>query len=71
MKFLDAVEKQQYGYFWVCPNGGAKCRYRHALPEGFILNTDKAKAQAAENKEDLPTLEETLEQMVCVLWMNS
>lgn len=24
--FLDAVEKRQYGWFWVCPNGGKEAR---------------------------------------------
>lgn len=31
--FLEAVEKKQYGWFWVCPNGGKDCHYRHALLE--------------------------------------
>ncbi|RRT64243.1 hypothetical protein B296_00041980, partial [Ensete ventricosum] len=34
--FLDAVEKKQYGWFWVCPNGGKDCHYRHALPPGYL-----------------------------------
>ncbi|CAI5932978.1 unnamed protein product [Closterium sp. NIES-65] len=29
--FLEAVEKKQYGWFWVCPNGGKDCMYRHVL----------------------------------------
>ena len=32
--FIEAVENQKYGWFWVCPNGGDKCMYRHALPPG-------------------------------------
>lgn len=32
--FIDAVENQKYGWFWVCPNGGDKCMYRHSLPPG-------------------------------------
>ena len=39
--FLDAVERRQYGWFWECPNGGDKCQYRHALPEGFVLKRDR------------------------------
>ena len=39
--FLDAVEKRTYGWFWECPNGGDKCQYRHALPEGYVLKRDK------------------------------
>ncbi|GLT79301.1 hypothetical protein SLA2020_507940 [Shorea laevis] len=34
--FLEAVEKKQYGWFWVCPNGGKDCHYRHALPPGYV-----------------------------------
>mmetsp|Transcript_11321 Transcript_11321/g.30604 ORF Transcript_11321/g.30604 Transcript_11321/m.30604 type:complete len:482 (-) Transcript_11321:166-1611(-) len=38
--FLDAVERRQYGWVWVCPNGGDKCQYRHALPPGFKLKSE-------------------------------
>lgn len=38
--FLDAIEKKVYGWFWVCPNGGYKCIYRHALPQGYVLKRD-------------------------------
>ncbi|KAF1741508.1 hypothetical protein MXB_2758 [Myxobolus squamalis] len=40
--FIESVEKKLYGWFWVCPNGGDACRYRHALPPGYILKRDKA-----------------------------
>ncbi|CAI4758811.1 CPA_1a_G0050370.mRNA.1.CDS.1 [Saccharomyces cerevisiae] len=33
--FIEAVENGKYGWFWICPNGGDKCMYRHSLPEGF------------------------------------
>jgi hypothetical protein len=36
--FLEAVEKRQYGWFWKCPNGG-DCKYRHALPPGYVLKS--------------------------------
>ncbi|KVI00014.1 hypothetical protein Ccrd_021768 [Cynara cardunculus var. scolymus] len=36
--FLEAVEKKQYSWFWVCPNGGKDCHYRHALPPACISN---------------------------------
>ena len=36
-QFLEAVEKNLYGFNWVCPNGGEKCIYRHMLPFGFVL----------------------------------
>ena len=35
--FLDAVESEQYGWRWVCPNRGEKCQYRHRLPEGYVI----------------------------------
>jgi hypothetical protein len=35
--FLDAIEKAQYGFRWKCPNGGDKCQYKHALPEGYVF----------------------------------
>lgn len=36
--FIDAVEKKQYGWFWQCPNG-KECKYRHALPPGYVLKS--------------------------------
>ena len=30
--FLDAVEKNLYGWMWECPNLGEKCQYTHSLP---------------------------------------
>ncbi|KAJ8403373.1 hypothetical protein AAFF_G00351450 [Aldrovandia affinis] len=41
--FLDAIEINKYGWFWVCPGGGDNCMYRHALPAGFVLKKDKKK----------------------------
>jgi len=54
--FLDAVEKNLYGWFWNCPNGD-KCMYRHALPPGFVLKKDQKK----EDEEDKVSLEEHIE----------
>jgi hypothetical protein len=53
--FLEAIEKKQYGWFWVCPGGGAECKYRHALPPGYVLKSQiKAlAAEAAANKMDI------------------
>ncbi|CAK9787010.1 hypothetical protein CC85DRAFT_288280 [Cutaneotrichosporon oleaginosum] len=39
--FLQAIEDKKYGWFWICPNGGDSCMYRHALPPGFVLKKDK------------------------------
>uniref|UniRef100_A0A8C8RBA3 Zinc finger CCCH domain-containing protein 15 n=1 Tax=Pelusios castaneus TaxID=367368 RepID=A0A8C8RBA3_9SAUR len=55
--FLDAIENNKYGWFWVCPGGGDNCMYRHALPPGFVLKKDKKK----EEKEDEVSLEDLIE----------
>ncbi|KAJ7530980.1 hypothetical protein O6H91_14G027200 [Diphasiastrum complanatum] len=57
--FLDAVEKKQYGWFWVCPNGGKECHYRHALPPGYVLKS-QMKALLEEEGEKA-TIEEEIE----------
>ncbi|KAL7882241.1 hypothetical protein AOLI_G00090900 [Acnodon oligacanthus] len=56
--FLDAIENNKYGWFWVCPGGGDSCIYRHALPVGFVLKKDKKKE---ENEEEEISLEELIE----------
>ncbi|XP_047137743.1 zinc finger CCCH domain-containing protein 15 isoform X1 [Hydra vulgaris] len=53
--FLDAIDKNQYGWFWNCPNGD-KCIYRHALPPGFVLNKDKKNEEEEKNKISLEEL---------------
>lgn len=58
--FLDAIENNKYGWFWVCPGGGDNCMYRHALPPGFVLKKDKKK----EEKEEEISLEELIENEV-------
>ncbi|BFG36050.1 hypothetical protein CerSpe_223240 [Prunus speciosa] len=55
--FLEAVEKKQYGWFWVCPNGGKNCHYRHALPPGYVLKS-QMKALLEEEAEKIPIEEE-------------
>ncbi|KAG4959471.1 hypothetical protein JHK87_036104 [Glycine soja] len=57
--FLDAVEKKQYGWFWVCPNGGKNCHYRHALPPGYVLKS-QMKALLEEESEKI-SIEEEIE----------
>jgi len=56
--FLEAVENSKYGWFWACPNGGKECKYRHALPPGFVLKKDKKK----EDKTEETSIEELIEQ---------
>jgi uncharacterized protein (UPF0335 family) len=58
--FLDAVEKRQYGWFWECPNGGDKCQYRHALPEGYVLKRDRDPNAAV--VDEGPSLEDEIEE---------
>ncbi|CCG82181.1 putative CCCH finger DNA binding protein [Taphrina deformans PYCC 5710] len=55
--FLEAVETQKYGWFWICPNGGDNCQYRHSLPPGFVL---KSKEKKKDEKEKV-SLEQFLE----------
>lgn len=58
--FIEAVEKNLYGWQWECPNGGDKCVYTHALPPGYILNRD-TKADGDEDEDDR-TIEEIIEE---------
>ncbi|PWA78243.1 zinc finger C-x8-C-x5-C-x3-H type family protein [Artemisia annua] len=63
--FLEAVEKKQYGWFWVCPNGGKQCHYRHALPPGYILKS-QMKALLEEESNKLAIEEEIEDQVIAV-----
>ncbi|PAV16345.1 translation machinery-associated 46 [Pyrrhoderma noxium] len=58
--FIEAIETQKFGWFWECPNGGEKCQYRHALPPGFVLKSQKKAAEEAA-KANTISLEEFLE----------
>ena len=63
--FLDAVEKNLYGWLWECPNNGEKCIYTHALPAGYVLNREKKeqeRALLAGDDSDEQTLEEKIEE---------
>lgn len=57
--FLQAVEDRKYGWFWNCPNGES-CKYRHALPPGFVLKEQQKK----KSDEPVQTLEEWIEEAV-------
>lgn len=54
--FLEAIESAKYGWFWDwytlitnhSPNG-AECKYRHALPPGFVLK----KRETEEERKDV------------------
>ncbi|OUM55155.1 hypothetical protein BVG19_g4645 [[Candida] boidinii] len=61
--FIEAVENGKYGWFWVCPNGGDECKYKHSLPPGFVLKTKEQRRLeklAADSKPKL-TLEDFIE----------
>ncbi|KAK7921182.1 hypothetical protein PG985_009204 [Apiospora marii] len=62
--FIEAIEDGKYGWFWVCPNGGNNCKYKHALPPGFVLKTKEQRAaeKALLDKSPLKTL--TLEEFL-------
>ena len=63
--FLEAVEKNLYGWFWECANGADKCVYTHALPQGYILERDRKemeKARLMGDDDDELTLEEKIEE---------
>ncbi|KAJ8488226.1 hypothetical protein ONZ51_g3702 [Trametes cubensis] len=57
--FIQAIETEKYGWFWECPNGDS-CHYRHALPPGFVLKSQKKAIEDAE-KANAISLEEFLE----------
>ncbi|XP_033101742.1 zinc finger CCCH domain-containing protein 15-like [Anneissia japonica] len=58
--FLQAIEDCKYGWFWICPNGGDKCMYKHALPQGFVLKKNK-KTEDDDDEEKI-SLEELIEE---------
>ncbi|GIQ88409.1 hypothetical protein KIPB_010652 [Kipferlia bialata] len=53
--FLEAIEQEKIGYFWECPNivRFGHCKYRHALPAGFILKRDAVAQRVSANTRDL------------------
>jgi len=54
--FLEAIDKNLYGWFWTCPNG-EKCIYKHALPPGFVLK----RKETAKVEQDEISIEELIE----------
>ncbi|KAF9556057.1 hypothetical protein CPC08DRAFT_711534 [Agrocybe pediades] len=57
--FIQAIETQKFGWFWECPNGDS-CQYRHALPPGFVLKSQRKAAEEAA-KANVISLEDFLE----------
>ncbi|KZT23274.1 hypothetical protein NEOLEDRAFT_1069738 [Neolentinus lepideus HHB14362 ss-1] len=58
--FIEAIESGKFGWFWECPNGGENCQYRHALPPGFVLKSQKKREDDAAKAAEI-SLEEFLE----------
>lgn len=58
-RYLNAA-RCRYGWFWECPNGGAECQYRHALPPGFVLKSHRKAAEDAA-KANVISIEDFLE----------
>ncbi|KAI8544206.1 hypothetical protein RHMOL_Rhmol08G0278000 [Rhododendron molle] len=59
------MEKKQYGWFWVCPNGSKECHYRHAFPPGYVLKS-QMKTLLEEEAENIPIEEESENQLAAV-----
>ena len=51
--------------FWECPNGNTTCKYKHALPPGYVLKSEE-KAQEVD-EDDKMTIEEEIEEEVRLL----
>lgn len=57
--FIKAVEKDLYGFNWVCPVAGDACGYMHRLPMGYVLIRDKEKNKKDDDSDtEVLTLEE-------------
>jgi len=56
--FLDALENSRYGWFWECPDKSKPqgCKYKHALPKGYVLKKDKKKAAREQEEVSLEDL---------------
>ena len=62
--FIEAVEKNVYGWLWECPNGD-KCKFTHALPMGYVLDRDRKEQERIAKEmadEDEMTMEEEIEE---------
>jgi hypothetical protein len=60
--FLDAVERNLYGWLWECPNNGDKCQYTHSLPPGYVLKAKTTEKVDEDDEEEQKTIEEMIEE---------
>jgi len=51
------VEKLKYGWLWECPMG-PQCKYKHALPLGFVFKGKEKKEDGAPEDEKLTLVEQ-------------
>lgn len=56
----DMIPLFYSGWFWECPNGATTCKYRHALPPGFVLKSQRKKDEEADKAKEI-SMEEFLE----------
>jgi len=62
--FIEAIETEKFGWFWTCPNDEKEkngCMYRHALPPGFVLKSQRKALDAAAKAADSISLEAFIE----------
>lgn len=64
LSFLKAVEDELYGWRWVCPEGGDKCRFRHQLPEGYVVTSKKDREKNRKEAEAAALDETTIEEKI-------
>ena len=67
-RIFMVFEYFRYGWFWECPKG-PNCKYRHILPEGFVLESEKKALKAAEKKNQI-SLEDLIERERAALGPN-
>jgi hypothetical protein len=66
--FLDAIDNEKYGWFWECPNGGKDCKYKHALPPGFVLKKKGEKTEAVKEISIEGLVEVEVRKIACSLF---
>lgn len=55
--FLDAVEKDVYGWNWMCPNG-YECVFKHCLPKDYVFKNAKREIVKVDNHAVLDEIDQ-------------
>lgn len=63
--FLQAVENKVYGWMWQCPNG-AKCQYKHCLPEGYVFKSQQEETKTVAVTDDSLLIDKIDQQRNCL-----